>query len=81
MEGGGHFKDIHGSIEFDPTQPSPLAIEAAIDAQNLWSGEPQREIAAAYFVRGSFDPLTSCAALWAWTEAGMSVSLARRSPN
>ena len=30
-------------MEFDPTQPSPLAIEAASDAQNLWSGEPQRD--------------------------------------
>jgi polyisoprenoid-binding protein YceI len=39
----GHFKDIHGSMEFDPTQPSPLAIEAAIDAQKIWSGEPQRD--------------------------------------
>jgi len=39
----GHFKDIHGWMEFDPTQPSPLAIEAAIDAQKIWSGEPQRD--------------------------------------
>jgi polyisoprenoid-binding protein YceI len=39
----GHFKDVHGSLEFDPDQPSSLAIEATLDAQKLWSGEPQRD--------------------------------------
>jgi polyisoprenoid-binding protein YceI len=39
----GHFKDVHGSLEFDPDRPSLLAIEATMDAQRLWSGEPQRD--------------------------------------
>ena len=39
----GHFKDVHGSLEFDPDRPSLLAVEAAIGAERLWSGEPQRD--------------------------------------
>ncbi len=39
----GHFKDVHGSLEFDPDQPTDLALEAAIDAHRLWTGEPQRD--------------------------------------
>ena len=39
----GHFKDVHGSLEFDPDRPSLLAVEATMDAQRLWSGEPQRD--------------------------------------
>jgi polyisoprenoid-binding protein YceI len=39
----GAFKDVHGTLEFDPTRPTSLAIEATIDAQKLWSGEPQRD--------------------------------------
>jgi polyisoprenoid-binding protein YceI len=39
----GHFKDVHGSLEFDPARPSLSAVEATIDAHKLWSGEPQRD--------------------------------------
>lgn len=39
----GAFKDVHGSLEFDPNRPTSLAIEATIDAGKLWSGEPQRD--------------------------------------
>jgi polyisoprenoid-binding protein YceI len=39
----GHFKDVHGWLDFDPARPSQLALEATIDAQKLWSGEPQRD--------------------------------------
>jgi len=39
----GYFKDVHGSLEFDPDRPSLLAVEATMDAQRLWSGEPQRD--------------------------------------
>jgi polyisoprenoid-binding protein YceI len=39
----GHFKDVHGSLEFDPDQPGALAIETTIDAHKLWTGEPQRD--------------------------------------
>jgi polyisoprenoid-binding protein YceI len=39
----GHFKDVHGSLEFDPDNPGPLSVEATLQAQKLWSGEPQRD--------------------------------------
>jgi polyisoprenoid-binding protein YceI len=37
----GHFKDVHGSVEFDPDNPTKLSLEAAIQAHLLWTGEPQ----------------------------------------
>jgi polyisoprenoid-binding protein YceI len=39
----GHFKDVHGSLEFDPDNPVQLSMEAAIQASKLWTGEPQRD--------------------------------------
>jgi polyisoprenoid-binding protein YceI len=39
----GHFKDVHGSLEFDPDLPTQLAIEATIQTDKLWTGEPQRD--------------------------------------
>jgi polyisoprenoid-binding protein YceI len=39
----GHFKDVHGSLEFDPDNPVQLSVAAIIQAQKLWSGEPQRD--------------------------------------
>jgi polyisoprenoid-binding protein YceI len=39
----GHFKDVHGSLEFDPDNPAHLSIEVTIQAQKLWTGEPQRD--------------------------------------
>jgi polyisoprenoid-binding protein YceI len=39
----GHFKDVHGSLEFDPDNPVQLSIEATLQAQKLWTGEPQRD--------------------------------------
>jgi polyisoprenoid-binding protein YceI len=39
----GHFKDVHGSLEFDPDNPTQLALEATIQAGKLWTGEPQRD--------------------------------------
>lgn len=39
----GHFKDIHGSLEFDPDHPNGLSVEATIKAAGLWTGEPQRD--------------------------------------
>jgi polyisoprenoid-binding protein YceI len=39
----GHFKDVHGSLEFDPDNPAQLSIEATIQAEKLWTGEPQRD--------------------------------------
>jgi polyisoprenoid-binding protein YceI len=39
----GHFKDVHGSLEFDPDYPAQLSIEATLQANKLWTGEPQRD--------------------------------------
>src|SRR2546426_4171441 len=39
----GHFKDVHGSLEFDPDNPAQLSIEATLQADKLWTGEPQRD--------------------------------------
>src|SRR3989475_7239268 len=39
----GHFKDVHGALDFDPDHPAELCIEATIQAARLWTGEPQRD--------------------------------------
>jgi polyisoprenoid-binding protein YceI len=39
----GHFKDVHGSLDFDPDNPARFSIEATIQADKLWTGEPQRD--------------------------------------
>ena len=39
----GHFKDVHGSMEFDAENPTKSSVEAIIDANVLWTGEPARD--------------------------------------
>jgi polyisoprenoid-binding protein YceI len=39
----GHFKNVHGTLEFDPSRPEASRVEATIDARGLWSGEPARD--------------------------------------
>jgi polyisoprenoid-binding protein YceI len=39
----GHFKDVHGSLDFDPDAPTGLSVETALQVQKLWTGEPQRD--------------------------------------
>jgi polyisoprenoid-binding protein YceI len=39
----GHFKNVHGTLEFDPAQPERSHVEATIDATGLWTGEPDRD--------------------------------------
>ncbi len=39
----GHFKDVHGSLTFDPEDPSGSSVDVTIDADQLWSGEPDRD--------------------------------------
>src|SRR5439155_22195808 len=39
----GHFKNIHGTLDFDPAHPHASPVEATIDATTLWTGEPQRD--------------------------------------
>jgi polyisoprenoid-binding protein YceI len=39
----GHFKNVHGSLEFDPDHPTQLGIETTIQSALLWTGEAQRD--------------------------------------
>ena len=39
----GHFKNIHGTLEFDPEHPENGSVEVTINAAGLWSGEPERD--------------------------------------
>jgi len=39
----GHFKDVHGTLDFDPEDPRAASVEVTIDANRLWSGEPDRD--------------------------------------
>ncbi len=39
----GHFKNVHGTLEFDPESPTLSRLEAVIDASGLWSGERDRD--------------------------------------
>jgi polyisoprenoid-binding protein YceI len=39
----GHFKNVHGTLLFDPADPAASSLEVTIDAASLWSGEPDRD--------------------------------------
>jgi polyisoprenoid-binding protein YceI len=39
----GHFKDVHGRVEFDPGDLLCTRFEGVIDATRLWTGEPDRD--------------------------------------
>jgi polyisoprenoid-binding protein YceI len=40
----GLFKNVHGSIEFDPDRPAAAAaVEAVIDAAGIWTGDEARD--------------------------------------
>src|SRR5205823_14529266 len=39
----GHFKDVHGSLNFDPNNPEASSVEVTIDARKIWTGEPARD--------------------------------------
>lgn len=39
----GHIKDVHGTLEFDPDDPTGGSVEARLDARKLWSGEASRD--------------------------------------
>ncbi len=39
----GHFKDVHGSLNFDPNNPAASFVEVTIDARKIWTGEPARD--------------------------------------
>lgn len=39
----GHFKNVRGTLDFDPARPEAASAEASIDARGLWTGEPDRD--------------------------------------
>jgi polyisoprenoid-binding protein YceI len=39
----GHFKRVHGTLEFDPKNPSASSVDVVIDTKNIWTGEPERD--------------------------------------
>jgi len=39
----GHFKNVRGSLEFDPGNPQNSSVKVTLDATGLWTGEPQRD--------------------------------------
>ena len=39
----GHFKNIHGAIEFDPENPGNSSVDVSINTRELWSGDTDRD--------------------------------------
>jgi polyisoprenoid-binding protein YceI len=39
----GHFKNVHGTLDFDPDSPTSSRVEATIEARELWTGDPARD--------------------------------------
>ncbi len=39
----GHFKNIQGTLDFDPEDPTNSSIEVRIDAKAIWTGVEQRD--------------------------------------
>ena len=39
----GHFKNVHGVIEFDPQDPRNGSVEVTIDAGKIWTGDADRD--------------------------------------
>jgi polyisoprenoid-binding protein YceI len=39
----GHFKNVHGKLQFDPQNPTAGSVEAEIDVAGIWTGEPARD--------------------------------------
>lgn len=39
----GHFKDVHGVLDFDPEEPENGSVEIIIDARNISTGEDARD--------------------------------------
>ena len=54
----GAFKDVHGTLEFDPDDQRKGAVEIEIDARLVWSGEADRDahLKNAYFLDADNHP-------------------------
>src|SRR5262245_7087723 len=39
----GHFKNVHGTLTFDPDNPRASSVEVEIDTNELWTGDAHRD--------------------------------------
>lgn len=39
----GNFKNVRGTLRFDPDDPKHSSVDVEIDAAGIWTGEPQRD--------------------------------------
>jgi polyisoprenoid-binding protein YceI len=39
----GHFKNVHGTLTFNPENSQDSSVEVIINAKEIWSGEPDRD--------------------------------------
>jgi polyisoprenoid-binding protein YceI len=39
----GHFKNVQGSLDFDPDKMALLSLEASMTTAEIWTGEKQRD--------------------------------------
>ncbi|HKC10511.1 MAG TPA: YceI family protein [Vicinamibacteria bacterium] len=39
----GHFKNVHGTLDFDPDLPASSRVQATIEARELWTGDAARD--------------------------------------
>jgi len=39
----GAFKNVRGTLTFDPANPGASAAQVTIDAKGIWSGDPERD--------------------------------------
>ncbi len=39
----GHFKNVTGTLDFDPAFPEKSSVKAVIRAESIWTGDPQRD--------------------------------------
>ena len=39
----GHFKNVHGTLEFDPDNPGDSSVDVRIDATGIWTGVQERD--------------------------------------
>jgi polyisoprenoid-binding protein YceI len=39
----GHFKNVHGTLEFNPEDPREASVEVSIDARGIWTGDVDRD--------------------------------------
>lgn len=39
----GHFKDVHGTLDYDTESPEKAVVDIEIDVSRLWTGEKDRD--------------------------------------